>query len=350
MTSDRLTRPKNRTNGAAQSRFEPVRGPSEVPPEGKDSGSGSAPDAPNSHDAHARMKNLANVAFVREALRMVTDVIVPLNDSGPGPAFYCVHCITGVAASFRSMARMLGPQQRFYGIQAPTSKRNAEFASSIESVSRHYVDELVRFQPEGNLVLGGYSTGAVIALEMAQQLRARGREVCQLIVFDGLLYNTGAEISYRHPSSWLKLIWNMPHWIAGVMTEGYSFRTLFRKACNEAVTAIAEMVDGSRARRLCVEKFSNIDLNSCSRDHVAFINSLFEQQFDYIPMQYDGRVLVYTTKAQRITRQLQMEAAWRKIAPQSKFVYVMGSHTSMMRFPEGAAMAKHMTKRIAESL
>jgi thioesterase domain-containing protein len=46
-------------------------------------------------------------------------------------------------------------------------------------------------------VLGGHSTGAIIALEMAQQLLARGREVSLLIILDGVLFNTGAEISYR---------------------------------------------------------------------------------------------------------------------------------------------------------
>jgi hypothetical protein len=49
-----------------------------------------------------------------------------------------------------------------------------------------------------------------------------------------------------------------------------------------------------------------------------------------------------------ITRLLTMEAAWRKIAPRSKIVYVKGSHITMMRSPEGCATAKHLAERIAE--
>jgi len=75
-------------------------------------------------------------------------MLLPLNDVGCGAAFYCVHAIGGVAADFRHMARMLGPEQRFDGIQAPTEKRNAEFVSSIKSISQHNVDELVKFQPK----------------------------------------------------------------------------------------------------------------------------------------------------------------------------------------------------------
>jgi thioesterase domain-containing protein len=106
---------------------------------------------------------------------------------------------------------MLGPKQKFYGIQAPTDKRNAEFVSSIESISQYYVNELVKFQPEGPFLLGGHSTGATIALEMSQQLTARGREVSLLVVFDGELFNTGAEIRFRNPLYWLKLLLNLPH-------------------------------------------------------------------------------------------------------------------------------------------
>jgi hypothetical protein len=99
--------------------------------------------------SEARIEKLINLAFKREVIRKVRDVILPLNDGGCGPAFYCVHAIGGVAADFRHMARMLGPEQKFYGIQTPTDKRNAEFVSSIKSISQYYVDELVKFQPEG---------------------------------------------------------------------------------------------------------------------------------------------------------------------------------------------------------
>ena len=58
-------------------------------------------------------------------------------------------------------------------------------------MSQYYVDQLVEFQPEGDFVIGGHYVGAMIALETAQQLRARGREVSLLVVFDGALFNIG---------------------------------------------------------------------------------------------------------------------------------------------------------------
>jgi thioesterase domain-containing protein len=47
-----------------------------------------------------------------------------------------------------------------------------------------YVEELYRAQPEGPYALGGWSFGAIVAFEMAQQLHGQGREVALLALLD----------------------------------------------------------------------------------------------------------------------------------------------------------------------
>ncbi len=125
--------------------------------------------------------------------------IVPLNERGDGPAFYCVHSVGGEAINFRHLSRLLGPEQRFYGIAPPPELRNAQFASSIESIARRYVDALVAFQPEGPYLLGGWSAGSTIALEMAQLLQASGRDVPLLAALDGTPGRTSAPPSPGAP-------------------------------------------------------------------------------------------------------------------------------------------------------
>jgi hypothetical protein len=41
-------------------------------------------------------------------------------------------------------------------------------------------------------------------------------------------------------------------------------------------------------------------------------------------------------------------AEWRRVAPASEIVEVRGSHTTIMRLPDGFAVAKHLAERIAE--
>jgi thioesterase domain-containing protein len=282
----------------------------------------------------ARIEKLINLAFKREVIRKVKDVILPLNDGGCDPAFYCVHAIGGVAADFRHMARMLGPEQKFYGIQTPTDKRNAEFVSSIKSISQYYVDELVKFQPEGPFFLGGHSVGATIALEMSQQLIARGREVSLLVIFDGWLMNTGAEISFLNPLYWFNLLCYLPRWINEVLMVKYSFQG----AC-----------------RMLVEKFSSrhgvesvVNLSAYTPEHGAFMRGLHDRYFEYVPNSYSGRVLVFAAKTDHLLNHGQVKAAWRKIAPSCEIFEVIGTHVDIMQMPRGLPVAKRLKERIKE--
>jgi thioesterase domain-containing protein len=274
----------------------------------------------------SRVRELANIAFGREVTRKVVDAILPLNDVGNGPSFYCVHSVTGCATDFSSMAEMLDPSCKFYGIQAPTIKRNAGFGASIEHMGQFYANRLNEFQPTGPLILGGHSTGAAIALEMAQQLRALGREVRSLIVFDGELYNTGAELSVSNPVYWIKLALNVPVWIRTF------YKSIPSKAVARTKSAIA-MLSGKRAGG---------PAEAMTPLHAAFVDTLFESQFSYVPKEYLGRVVVCVAKTQPLTYLYQVEATWRKIAPAAEVVKFNGTHTSLVRPPDGLAVAQYL--------
>ncbi len=284
------------------------------------------------------MEALINSAFKREVIRKVEDVILPLNDIGFGPSFYCVHSIGGGATEFQHMARMLGPKQNFYGVQVPTNRRNAEFGRSIKEMSRYYVDELVKFQPKGAFLLGGYSIGATIALEMSHQLIARGREVSLLVVFDGELFNTGAEMSLRNPLYWLKLLLNMPRWIVDELVKNP------RSFASTRLKFVASNV--RRETVHAVERF--IDLSCFLPDHAAFIKTLYDTYLDYVPERYGGRVLVFVAKTQAPLRLRQVEAAWKKIAPSSEVFETSGTHGSIMEMPHGVPVAERLSEKIKE--
>jgi thioesterase domain-containing protein len=147
-------------------------------------------------------------------------VILPINDSAlgidtHGPAFYCVHSASGVAGTdFLALAHRLEPSIRFYGIQAPAKEMlDDKFGTSVESLAEYYAEALVRFQPTGPIVLGGYCVGAIVALEMAKNLRARGREVGPLVVIDGVPENTGVPLPRWTPRYWLDLVRNLRGWL-----------------------------------------------------------------------------------------------------------------------------------------
>jgi thioesterase domain-containing protein len=297
----------------------------------------------NKTQDQTRMEALINAAFRREITRRVTDVILPLNDIGTGSPFYCVHSIAGVATEFQHLVRMLGPSQNFYGIQVPSTRRNAQFAS-IKEMSKSYVDELVKFQPAGAFFLGGYSIGATIALEMAEQLTARGRKVGLLVVFDGELFNTGADISPRSPLYWLKLIANVPRWIANELVRN---RIRFADKTVNRVKSVALTVRRRNTPRPhAVERF--VDLVGFPPEHAAFVKQFFDDQRAYVPDRYSGRVLVFVAKTHALLHLRQVKAAWTKIAPLSEVCEISGTHVSIMRMPQGRVLAERLRKTIEE--
>ena len=292
--------------------------------------------------SRARMEALINSAFEREVIRDVTDVVLPFNDVGAGPSFYCVHTLTGTVTEFQHMVRMLGSKQNFYGIQVPTNRRNAEFAKSIKEMSSYYVNELMQFQPKGAFFLGGYSIGATIALEMSHQLIARGREVSLLVVFDGELFSTGAEISSRNPLYWLKLLLNVPRWTVNELVKNR------RRLASKWLARLKSLIFRVRPNAGSHAVESIVNFNGFLPEHAAFVKALYDEYHDYVPENYSGHVLVFVAKTQPLFRLRQIKAAWTKIAPSSEVFEINGTHASIMKPPHGLPIAQRLSKKIEE--
>jgi len=82
------------------------------------------------------------------------------------------------------LARHLGPDQPFYGLQAVGLDGESEPHTQVKDMAAHYIESLRAVQPHGPFVLGGHSIGGVVAFEMAQQLQRKGEQVARVIVFD----------------------------------------------------------------------------------------------------------------------------------------------------------------------
>ena len=66
----------------------------------------------------------------------------------------------------------------------PEEADEEDVQSWIEATATGYIREIEANQPGGSYILGGTCVGGILAFEMAQQLRARGRQVPRLIQMD----------------------------------------------------------------------------------------------------------------------------------------------------------------------
>jgi amino acid adenylation domain-containing protein len=110
--------------------------------------------------------------------------VVALQPHGEQPPFFGVHGGWGEVMFYSELARCLGENQPFYGLQAQGLDRCATGHQSIEAIATYYLEEMRRVQARGPYFLGGYCTGGIIAFEMAQQLREAGEQVGCLAMFE----------------------------------------------------------------------------------------------------------------------------------------------------------------------
>jgi thioesterase domain-containing protein len=92
------------------------------------------------------------------------------------------------------LARALGAEHAVYGLRPPENSSGMK----ARELAALYIERLRAVQPQGPYCLSGYSAGAVLALEMAIQLRAKGEIVGLVALLDPLFirYTRFEHLSY----------------------------------------------------------------------------------------------------------------------------------------------------------
>lgn len=112
-------------------------------------------------------------------------VVLLQEGNGQRPLF-CVHPGGGNVLCYRDLVQHIGPEQSIYGIEdlRLLLEQGAPSFTSIEEMASFYLAALRAQQPEGPYLLGGWSSGGLIAFEMARQLLQQEQQVGLLALFD----------------------------------------------------------------------------------------------------------------------------------------------------------------------
>ncbi len=111
--------------------------------------------------------------------------LVSISSGGPGQPLFMVHGAGGNVLFLWTLARALSGDRPVFGFQAMGVNAQDRPDATIEEMAARYVGELVE-QHQGPYLLGGYSGGGIVTLEMAKQLQALGHEVSQTLLFDSV--------------------------------------------------------------------------------------------------------------------------------------------------------------------
>ena len=141
---------------------------------------------------HLPLASLFQAPTVRQLARVLRDEgwqgawssLVPIQSGGARTPFFCMHSVGGNVLEYHELARLLGSDQPFYGLQARGLDGKSEPHISIKEMAADYIKEMREVQPAGPYLLGGRSSGGTIAFEIACQLEAIGERVGLLALFD----------------------------------------------------------------------------------------------------------------------------------------------------------------------
>jgi amino acid adenylation domain-containing protein len=249
--------------------------------------------------------------------------------------FFCVHAVGGNVIEYYDLARHLGTDQPFYGLQS-RGLDGRQPHTRIEDMAEHYVKEIRELQPNGPYLIGGRSLGGIIAFEIACQLRAQGQEVALLALLDSypvgyskLAHNAGAlkTKAARFTRRVRSHVSNL-----GGLSLPKKLRYMFNKAQYGPIKIKRQVWQTIYHG---YEKFGR-DLPRALRDVQEF-NWLAAR--DYVPHAYDGKVTLFWA-SRDLRASFDLVAGWRVLAKGGMAVHeIPGTHLDIIKEPHVSELA-----------
>lgn len=127
------------------------------------------------------------VEFLRsaEAASRQPRAIVPLQASGRRPPIFGVGGHNGDVFCYRALARCLGDDQPFFGLEPPGLDPAREPLRSVGELADYFAGQVRAFRPDGPCVIAGYCAGGAIAFELGRRLLLSGTDVRFVALFAG---------------------------------------------------------------------------------------------------------------------------------------------------------------------
>jgi thioesterase domain-containing protein len=118
----------------------------------------------------------------------------PATEVAARPPIFLIHGRAGFTLPQPDFRKAFGEGQELHVFELP-GIRGGQSYDRLEDIAGVYVAQLVERYPQGPILIASFCVGALIAIEMAAQLAARGRPVTQLVLLDpSLPKNRGVDV------------------------------------------------------------------------------------------------------------------------------------------------------------
>jgi acyl carrier protein len=111
------------------------------------------------------------------------DSLMKITVDASGPPLFLIHDADGEAILYRSLALAL-PGTSVFALKPHGQDHLAALHTSVEQMSKYYIERIREVQPDGPYMVGGLCAGGVIAFDIACRLQAAGRDVPLVVLLD----------------------------------------------------------------------------------------------------------------------------------------------------------------------
>lgn len=266
--------------------------------------------------------------------------LVEIQPAGSKPAFFCVHALGGNVLEYYDLARHLGADQPFYGLQSAGLDGKRPPHTRVEDMAAHYIKEMRELQPEGPYFIGGRSLGGMVAFEMAQQLKAQGQTIGVLALLD--TYPSGYAKLFRNEATLTAAIGRAAKRTKAHLVNLQSLTVKEGLAYVKNKARFAPRKMKSQVWRRLYKVYENFGrpLPQMLKDIKEF-NSLAVRA--YTPKVYDGKVTLFWASADLRTS-IDLVEGWRALAGGGIEVHeIPGSHLDIIKEPHVGDLANKLS-------
>ncbi len=247
--------------------------------------------------------------------------IVPIQPKGSRPPLFWIRG----GPRFRLLAKKLGSEQPFLGLDLPFADGTGlPVPYRMEDIAGLLIRALREQQPRGPYYLAGLCVNAVLAYEVARQLRQGGEEIALLAMFDG--HNRAY---YKNPFADGRYSQRIK----------YHFANLLQMDARQTPAYLLDRLDEARRK---IERIT-WQLMSDRSDKLRNTDSIVHPAFHrYEPQPYPGKIVLLQSSDWPAGEYFDFKLGWVDRVGEMEFHRIPGDHPSMFTEPNVNLVAEHL--------
>ena len=270
---------------------------------------------------------------------------------------FLVHAVSGEHLVWRPLINHLGTDRPVHGLTLPQKNGIPQPFSDIEALAAYHVEQMCAVEPKGPYHIAGYSFGTTVALEIAQQLVAGGREVGLLGAID-----SGPFPRYRDGESSLSHLWsftrNLYYWLIEDFLVTHPREMLARAYRRlKKVAERVRIVPTSPLPSPLPPGFEWLDTERIPSELRRVILTNHQAWMAYKPRPYPGRVTLLRACYGPLFHPLKYDMGWARVALggleiltlRGNHSNIMGNHSNIMLDPRVQELADRLRKCLEEA-